>query len=320
MRVQALLLTLVVACSSSGSDPSGDATAGSNDPNRSANAEDGASASSPNGSSSSSAGSGGATAGSGATGGAGNDGGDAVGSGAACRDLPFCDDFESTSAVDGSSAANGWSVVTPNCSGTGAVTLDTSGGHSGSRSLKVAGGGGYCNHVFVANARALAKHQDALPLYIRFFVRLGSSLGDDHVTMMAMHDSGTGKDLRFGGQKQIFIWNRESDDATLPELSPAGVALSVVPTVGSWHCVETRLAAATAAGASITTSVDGAVVTGLEAAMPTTKDVNEQWQRSGLYSPAPTDVRFGWESYGGAAETLWLDDIAVSDAPIGCGS
>ncbi len=31
-----------------------------------------------------------------------------------------------------------------------------------------------------------------------------------------------------------------------------------------------------------------------------------------------TDVRLGWESYGGAAMTLWFDDVELSDTPIGC--
>jgi hypothetical protein len=31
-------------------------------------------------------------------------------------------------------------------------------------------------------------------------------------------------------------------------------------------------------------------------------------------------VRFGWESYGDQANTLWFDDLAIGASRIGCGS
>lgn len=44
---------------------------------------------------------------------------------------------------------------------------------------------------------------------------------DSHVTFITHPDpaQGTNKHLRIGGQSKILMYNRESDDATLPDLS-----------------------------------------------------------------------------------------------------
>ncbi|MFI7284947.1 hypothetical protein ACIBOV_32295 [Micromonospora chersina] len=36
------------------------------------------------------------------------------------------------------------------------------------------------------------------------------------------------------------------------------------------------------------------------------------------WRPRPTDLKIGWESYGGAADTLWFDDVALGASRIGC--
>lgn len=231
--------------------------------------------------------------------------------GVTCGANAFCEDFESVSSFTDAPDAKGWHIAAPNCTGTGTLAVATDIAHGGTKSLRIDGKGGYCNHVFLANEKAFAPNT---PLHLRYFVRIKQALGDGHVTFLAMKDQGTGKDLRFGGQAKVLIYNREADDATLPELSPQGIALSVAPTVDQWHCVEHAID-----GATIQTSVDGADVTGLHAAMPTTKDVDTQWQSQGPYSPALVDLRLGWESYAGADETLYFDDIVVAAAPIGCG-
>jgi len=257
------------------------------------------------------AGAGAAASGGGATGASGGavDGGGAA---ADCASLAVCEDFETATAFGDAPDAKGWHVAHPNCAGTGAIAVTDQVARSGKRSLRVDGAAGYCNHVFLANEKATG---GAGPLFLRFYVRIDRPLGDDHVTLLAMKDRTSGKDLRFGGQKQVVIWNRESDDATLPELSPAGVAKSVAPAALAWHCVEIAID-----GPAITTRIDGASIAGLRAATPPTPDVDQTWQRSGAYAPAPADVRVGWESYGNGAATLWLDDIAASTAPIGCGA
>jgi hypothetical protein len=230
--------------------------------------------------------------------------------GADCTGAAVCDDFESDAV--GSIPGGTWSVSTPSCSGTGAVAIDGTQAHSGQRSLKVTGAGGYCNHVFLATT-AIAQ----LPgtIWQRFYVRLDTALGTDHVTFAAMHDATDAKDLRMGGQDGVLMFNRELDDATLPEMSPQGVALSVVPSVQTWHCVETEI---DGSAGTLTTYVDGAAVTGLAVGTTSTPNVDDQWHRSTAWHPVLQDARFGWESYGSATETLWFDDIAISSQRIGC--
>ena len=45
--------------------------------------------------------------------------------------------------------------------------------------------------------------------------------------------------------------------------------------------------------------------------------MDQQWLGK-AWRPAIADIRFGWESYGVGADTLWYDDIAVSTSKIGC--
>jgi hypothetical protein len=194
------------------------------------------------------------------------------------------------------------------------VTVDGAQSHSGGQSVRVDGGGGYCNHVFIASPAAAAIGPS---LYARFFVRVADALGDGHVTFLAMRDAAdSGRDLRMGGQSQILMWNRESDDATLPALSPAGIALSTRLVPGRWTCVELHVDAA--AGA-LQTWVDGVAVPGLAIDTTPTPEVDEPWDRRAGWHPQLTDFRLGWESYAGQSETLWFDDVALAGQRIGCG-
>lgn len=232
--------------------------------------------------------------------------------GAGCADLPLCDDFERATAGS-PPAAPTWSIVTPNCSGTSTAVIDDTQSHSGTKSVKVTGTGGYCNHIFFGATSPVAA--TGTHVFGRMYVRFASALGEAHVTFMAMRDSIENKDLRMGGQKSILMWNRESDDATLPELSPAGIALSVAPAVNTWKCVEFEV---DGAAGTIATWVDGALVTGLVEDGMSTPDVDAAWLRKAGWKPTLSDVKFGWESYGDAAMTLWFDDIAVGARRVGC--
>ena len=41
-----------------------------------------------------------------------------------------------------------WPIYAPDCNSGGVVTLDNTTAHSGTNSMKVAGAGGYCGHIF----------------------------------------------------------------------------------------------------------------------------------------------------------------------------
>lgn len=257
----------------------------------------------------------GGTTGTTSTGGAG---GGTTGAGGAtglsCKDLPLCDDFESATAGGPPDAAI-WSIVSPNCSGTGAVTVDDAVAHSGGKSARIDGKGGYCNHVFLGNGAAVPAIGKVV--YGRFFVRFADPLGQGHTTFPAMKDAADGgKDLRMGGQNAILMYNRESDDATLPVLSPAGTAQSLAPAANQWYCIEFRV---DGEQGMIDTWVNGAEVTGLVLDGAPTADVDQAWinQKPG-WKPDLQDLRLGWESYAGQDMTLWIDDVALGKDKIGC--
>jgi hypothetical protein len=201
--------------------------------------------------------------------------------------------------------------------GTGTVTMDSTQAHGGMRSVRVNGGGGFCNHVFVRPK--VSPWSASQPVYARFFVRFDKALTQSHVTFLALRDESEMKDLRMGGQSEILMWNRESDDATLPELSPTGIAASAKPEPGTWLCVE-FLVEVDAQSAKLETWLNGEPVQGLVVQGEPTPDVDAQWQRKADWRPALGDIRFGWESYGSDENTLWFDDVVLGASRVGCGS
>ncbi|GGS45862.1 cellulose-binding domain-containing protein [Streptomyces cinerochromogenes] len=229
---------------------------------------------------------------------------------AGCGDAVLCTDFEDQT---GPSPSGGWRFTAPDCQGTGTAAVDTSVAHSGTRSLRVDGRAGYCNHAFVAATADLSSVGPVL--YVRMWVRHTTSLPSSHVTFVSMPDTSQGgRALRVGGQNGALQWNRESDDATLPAQSPAGVALSRPLPTGSWQCL--RFAVDTSAP-KLDTWLGDEQVPGLHADGVPTQDVDQQWL-SRTVPPRPTALRLGWESYGTGDDTLWFDDVAAGSAPIGC--
>ena len=231
-----------------------------------------------------------------------------VGAKSACGAGAFCADFD-----DGSPLGSSFQVVSPNCSGDGKVAVDAQYARSGRSALRISSGGGYCNHVF-----AQPKLPEGLlgrPVWVRFHARFDEALSDAHVTFLTLHDRKSGKDLRMGGQSRILMWNRESDDATLPELSPSGIALSRAPEAKRWTCIEARI---DGAAGSLETYVDGAIVPGLVIDQTPTPEIDRQWLRPGKWTAALDNLRLGWESYGSQRMTLWIDDLVVASERPGC--
>lgn len=224
----------------------------------------------------------------------------------ACPAGATCDDFETQT---GSTPGGDWQVESPDCSGTGTATVDTTQANSGTHSIRIDGTGGYCNHVFVG------RDIPATATYFRFYMRHSTAQPANHTAMVAMNDADANDtDLRFGGQNGALQWNRESDDATLPEQSPVGVSQSMPLPTDRWVCVEYEVAAG-----HIDTWVDGTEVAGLVEDGVPTADIDSQWVNSKPgWSPSLTDLRLGWESYADDADTLWYDDVAYGPSRIGC--
>ncbi len=229
---------------------------------------------------------------------------------AECAGATICSDFEDQT---GSVPSGPWQTTAPDCQGTGKVSVDTSVAYSGTRSLRVDGGAGYCNHVFAASTRDLSSVGPVV--YVRMRVRHTTALPTNHVTFVSMPDAAQGgRALRVGGQNGALQWNRESDDATLPEQSPAGVALSTPLPTGRWLCLRFQI---DTTAQSMRTWVDDQEVAGLHVDGVATQNVDGQWLARRT-PPRPTALRLGWESYGTGDDTLWFDDVALGSSPIGC--
>lgn len=299
------MIPLVFACSSESADPVSPESGGGSGGGSSGSGGYGA----QGGTSSGGANAGGGSGGTSATGGASGSAGQAS---VECSELPICDDFESATA--GGPPPAPFSVVSPDCSGTGTLAIDDAQAHSGTKSVKVSGAGGFCNHVFLSTTAGLPL--SSAKLYARFWIRLGNALGSSHVSFLALRIPGDGnKHLRMGGQNSVLMWNRESDDATLPAMSPAGVATSLPLPVDTWTCIEL---AVDGTNGDIDTWVDGTEIDGLSVDGTPTPDIDQQWLAKAGYLPIPDDFALGWESYGGDANTLFIDDVAIASERIGC--
>jgi hypothetical protein len=167
--------------------------------------------------------------------------------------------------------------------------------------------------VFIQNSAIAALGQT---VYGRFYMRLSAALTDQHVTFMSMRDSAdNNSELRMGGQSRIMMWNRKSDDATLPELSPTGISLSTAIPAQTWTCVEFAI---DGNAGTLKTWVDGQAIAGMDVDGTPTNDVDNRWLQRGNWKPVLADFKLGWEQYANVANTLWFDDIALGTSRIGC--
>jgi hypothetical protein len=109
------------------------------------------------------------------------------------------------------------------------------------------------------------------------------------------------------------MWNRQDNDATLPDLSPQGIATSANLPAGSWQCLEYHLGT----DGTIETWINGAAVPGLNVGPGISNANANGWTRS-KFVPKISGVYFGWESYGSATNTFWYDDVAIAGSRVGC--
>ncbi|MFJ6565717.1 cellulose-binding domain-containing protein [Streptomyces sp. NPDC091412] len=229
---------------------------------------------------------------------------------AECGSAVVCSGFEDQT---GTTPSGAWQFAAPDCQGTGTAAVDTSVAHGGGRSLRIDGKAGYCNHAFVASTANLSSVGPVM--YVRMWVRHTTALPAAHVTFVSLPDSSQGgRALRVGGQNGALQWNRETDDATLPAQSPAGVAQSRPLPTGSWQCLRFAIDTTTP---KLDTWLGDELIPGLHADGVPTQDIDQQWLAR-TTPPRPTTLRLGWESYGTGDDRLWFDDVAVGSSPIGC--
>jgi hypothetical protein len=231
-----------------------------------------------------------------------------------CGSLAICDGFESQTV--GAAPSGNWQMIYPDCQGTGIATVDSTQAHSGAKSIRIDGKTGYCNHVFFGNTTSIAGIGPVV--YGRIFIRNSIALGTDHVTFMAMTDvNDANKNLRFGGQGQVMAWNRESDDATVPSMSPVGISTSTTLPVKQWSCLEFKV---DGTNGFLQVWLNGTEVPGLAVDGVSSPDIDAQWKTRTNWHPSLSNVKLGWESYSTGDNTLWFDDVAFGASRIGCGT
>jgi hypothetical protein len=261
-------------------------------------------------SSSSSGGSGssGGSSGSSDAAGSGSGGIDGGGSDGGCgnRAAAIHDDFESGSL-------GSWQVTDPfgNPIPQGStqyqVTIDTVRAHSGTRSVKVHGGG------------LIGVTPPAPAFYGRVWTWLGSSPGDvpsgghwGWIIGVGPGDSGQPVEVRMGGQFGILIHNYSpNDDVVLsdPNFFNDGMDGGTRAIAGAWTCVEFYFGQD-----SLRTWINGAEVTSLEV---TPSTVWAHGMRA-PWSPAYRSIRIGYANYNANAIDVWYDDAALDTSRICC--
>jgi hypothetical protein len=254
------------------------------------------------------AGSGGATGAAGVTGTGGS------GSGG-CTSLPLCETFES-STVGAAPNSSLWTVINGNGS-TDTATIASIGANGTSRSVMIKS----ADRIYIRNSSVIATLGPVV--HARFYVRFMMALPQEHAAFMATHPTPADQytqtpEFRLGSQDMVLHWNNTQGDVNIPDTSPQGDPLSLMPTANTWYCLELTI---NTSNGHLNVSVNDNDVAGLTEDGVSTPNVDDSWlAEANVTSTYSTlaDFSLGWASYGGGAMNLWFDEIALSSYPIGC--
>jgi hypothetical protein len=155
-------------------------------------------------------------------------------------------------------------------------------------------------------------------LYARAWIWQTRTLGsmnpsENHETLLGLRGTpaSVDNDVRFGEVKGSIGTNETPSDDFAPKLTQPSTATVAA---NKWACFEIAFLADQAQH-TLTATVDG---TQVEAITSTPA----QWEHMSLPATWMTGkfVQFimGWQSFSGIDTDLWIDDVALSTAPIGC--
>jgi hypothetical protein len=223
-----------------------------------------------------------------------------------------------------------WSLVgRAGCSGTGnpgapivyPIVVDNTQSHSGTNSVKVAGGDS-CGPLMV-NTSAFSSLNGS-EVYGRFFVHMSDTTAMfDHAALAGLGLTAGGAinpgdqagylqlaSEQTGNATNMLMW-QTLDGNILPNKNSAGGAQSAYLTATGFTCIEFHTSDSAKA---IETWVNGTAVVGLtDPPQPTS---GTQW-----VAPSPftlTSFGLGWIVFGAPTMTLWFDDVALAGSRIGC--
>ena len=254
----------------------------------------------------------GGSAGAGGRGGTTGSAGSA-GTGGATATGFFSDGFES--GTNGMQPA-GWDnfiayiAKGSNPNGATLALVDSTRAHSGTKSVKVHGG-----QQPAQLTRPLPTGTNKLyaRAWIWFTRQLGMNPGANHETLLGIRKAaGSANDeVRFGEIKGVIGTNEVPTDNISPKMAQWGMGPVVAP--NGWRCIEVAFLADQAQH-TLTAWADGVMVHAITAP--------DQWQNGNL--PANwmngkfVEFIMGWQSFSNVDTDLWIDDVVLSNSPIGC--
>jgi len=251
-----------------------------------------------------------------ASGGSAPDGSSAPGdSGGVASGIPFfSDDFESGTA--GKQPA-GWdnflvwqkNIANPTSDGTLAL-VDTQHAHGGKNAVHFHGGS---NPAMLTRSLPAGTNK----VYVRAWVfqarQFGMNPGANHETLIGIRKSaGSANDeVRFGEIKGVIGTNEVPTDNIAPKFAQWGMGPVFPP--NTWACYEVAFLGDQPQHV-LNAWINGTLVHSITApdqwnngAMPTT------WLNGKF-----VEVIFGWHSFSGITNDVWMDDIALGTDRIGC--
>jgi hypothetical protein len=189
--------------------------------------------------------------------------------------------------------------------------VDSTRAHTGTKSVHFHGGGQPAQLT-----RALPNGTNKLyaRAWIWFTRQLGMNPGANHETLIGLRRGvGSANDeVRFGEIKGVIGTNVVPGDNISPLMAQWGMGPVVAP--GGWRCIEVAFLADQAQH-TLTAWADGVMVHAITAP--------DQWQNDPKLPMNWLQGRFvefimGWQSFSSIDTDLWIDDVVLSNSPIGC--
>jgi hypothetical protein len=197
-----------------------------------------------------------------------------------------------------------------NPQGTALALVDDTRAHSGTKSMHFHGG-----QSPVQITRPLAANTNKLYVRGYFYMtqQLGQNPGLNHQTLIAVRkeSGGANNEVRFGEIKGVIGTNEVPSDNISPKMDQWGMG-PVVP-ANTWACIEVAFLADKPVN-ELHAWADGELVHSITA--------GDQWQNGTMpdnwLADKFVEVVVGWQSFGGDDIDVWLDDLVLSNDPIGC--
>jgi hypothetical protein len=226
----------------------------------------------------------------------------------------FFDDFEG-SAV-GQSPANwdffvAWVANQNNPSGATSALVDDTRAASGTHSVHFAGGQNPAQITLPLPAGTSRLYVRAMVFMTR---QLGQNPGANHETLIGIRGTPgqASNEIRFGEIKGVIGTNEVPTDNITPKQDQWGMGPAVA--ANQWHCVEVQFLGDEPQQNELFAYVDNQLVHSVTAP--------DQWNNGNLggnwMAGKFSEVILGWHSFSGINTDVWMDDIVLSTAPIGC--